>query len=1082
MAFTIIPSPVIAANGEFVDPGSGLKFNVLTEDASSGTGTVQVMQNSYSGTVYTIPDTVSYNGFTYTVTGIGYGAFSSCIGLTSVNFPDSVTIIGNFAFSGCNSLSLLLIPDSVTEIGISAFSGTGITSITIPASVEIIWDYAFQSCSSLTSVTFLSITPPTISSTVFSGAVQTVTVPMGTQADYGFTLSAKLPTGAHISPAAATITGVTVSPWAAEVERGKTMTFSATVSGSGSFSPAVTWSVSSTAGSIFSQTGGVLTVAAAEIASTLTVKAISLADQNVFGEATVSVKSNALQEQFSLPAGSTCYFDLSSMTVDVPLAAKNSALPDISLKWVPFTYVGTVNAYSLDVSTSGNKAASETAAANTSSRSLFLADHVVYKNITWNELNAAGLIFGNNYAANSVSYLLHSLSGGSNISTPSSNEWDQILIKGGHIHNYNLYSWGQDTFRYSASIRIIRGGDTVNYWDYAYASDRYQDTGFRPALEILNTGPFSKGALKTVTYNMGANGTLGSGSLTSAVVVYTGELTLPEITAANGFNYTGTSQIDKLLGWFYETTFYPAGTKLSSLPSGATLTVGYGIPAQNNPPARKSGIAATTTASVTANTACTLNLATIFEDTDNDPLTYKVSVNGADPVATVENYVYTPTAIGNITLVFKANDGTVDSTDTYTVALSANARTYILTISTGTGGSITAGSSGDYAEGAVVTIAASAVANYSFNKWTVTGGGSFANANSASTTFTMPAGAVTITAEFIYSGGGGGSSSGGGGATPATSTYNAEVNAGNGSNVKLPVTVDKSSGNASVDVGTGNSLMSDGKTAVITVPAVPDVDTYTLGIPVPSLSTQDEQSNLAFRTDTGTVPVPSNMLTGVKLPDGSVGISGSKAEISIGRGDKTSLPSDVKTAIGDKPLISLSLIIDGKQIDWSNPDAPVTVSIPYTPTAAELANPESIVIWYIDGSGNTVSVPNGHYDPAAGTVTFTTTHFSYYAVSYNKVGFTDVADTAWYSDAVGFIAARGITTGTGNGKYIPDAKLTRGEFIVMLMKAYDIAPDANPTDNFSDAGSTYYTNYLSAAKRLDISTGVGNNLFPWPCS
>ncbi len=30
----------------------------------------------------------------------------------------------------------------------------------------------------------------------------------------------------------------------------------------------------------------------------------------------------------------------------------------------------------------------------------------------------------------------------------------------------------------------------------------------------------------------------------------------------------------------------------------------------------------------------------------------------------------------------------------------------------------------------------------------------------------------------------------------------------------------------------------------------------------------------------------------------------------------------------------------------------------------------------------------------------------------------------------------------------------------MLMKAYGISPDVNPKDNFTDAGSTYYTDYL----------------------
>ena len=107
----------------------------------------------------------------------------------------------------------------------------------------------------------------------------------------------------------------------------------------------------------------------------------------------------------------------------------------------------------------------------------------------------------------------------------------------------------------------------------------------------------------------------------------------------------------------------------------------------------------------------------------------------------------------------------------------------------------------------------------------------------------------------------------------------------------------------------------------------------------------------------------------------------------------------------------------------------------------------------IDGSGNIVCVPNGRYDPATGTVTFSTTHFSLYAVGYNPASFSDVAPTDWYYKAVSFIAARGITTGAGNGAFSPDAGLTRADFLVMLMKAYGIAPDNNPADNFSDAAA-----------------------------
>lgn len=242
-------------------------------------------------------------------------------------------------------------------------------------------------------------------------------------------------------------------------------------------------------------------------------------------------------------------------------------------------------------------------------------------------------------------------------------------------------------------------------------------------------------------------------------------------------------------------------------------------------------------------------------------------------------------------------------------------------------------------------------------------------------------------------------------------------------------------------------------------------------IPIGDLTKSGSQAAVTIKNEFAQVVAPSNMLTGL------TGIKGKTATIEIGEGDKSTLFDEAKQAIGNRPLITLNLLIDGVQTDWSNPGAPVTVSIPYQPTAAELTHPGSIVLWYIDGKGNLNCVPNGHYDAATGSVIFTTTHFSDYAVGYNKVSFQDVSADAWYDQPVSFIAARGIATGIGNGNFGPNTQLSRGQFIVMLMKAYGITPDENPADNFSDAGNTYYTGYLAAAKRLGISTGVGSNLY-----
>jgi len=87
--------------------------------------------SDYTGDIV-IPNTVIYNGYTYNVTTIGYGAFNSCKTLTSVIIPNSVTSIDHRAFEDCIGLTSVTIPNSITTIAGGAFSNcSGLTSISV---------------------------------------------------------------------------------------------------------------------------------------------------------------------------------------------------------------------------------------------------------------------------------------------------------------------------------------------------------------------------------------------------------------------------------------------------------------------------------------------------------------------------------------------------------------------------------------------------------------------------------------------------------------------------------------------------------------------------------------------------------------------------------------------------------------------------------------------------------------------------------------------------------------------------------------------------------------------------------------
>lgn len=407
----------------------------------------------------------------------------------------------------------------------------------------------------------------------------------------------------------------------------------------------------------------------------------------------------------------------------------------------------------------------------------------------------------------------------------------------------------------------------------------------------------------------------------------------------------------------------------------------------------------------------------------------------------------------------------------FTVSAEPLPPAYTIAATAGTGGTISPSGAVSVAEGENQTFAIAPSGDYAIVSVTVDGVNQGAI---VSYTFYGVTEDHTISASFQYAGGSdSGGSYTGGATTPPPAGSDGNITA-------APPTLNQSTGVASTQISSANlntafqNAQTDSagkKTVEITVPPVENARSYETALPASAL-TSSADTRISVGTAVANVTVPGNMLAGTSLT-GNAGLIIGTADTAA----RENLPDEVRQAIGDRPVIQLTLSVDGRQTDWSNPEAPVTLSIPYTPTPEELLNPEGIVVWYLDGSGNAVSVPDGRYDPATGAVVVDVTHFSDYAVAYHCVSFSDVAKGAWYFKAVSFIAAREITGGTGGGNFSPDMRLTRGQFLVMLMRAYATPPDTSPADNFADAGNTYYTGYLAAAKRLGISGGVGDNLY-----
>lgn len=260
------------------------------------------------------------------------------------------------------------------------------------------------------------------------------------------------------------------------------------------------------------------------------------------------------------------------------------------------------------------------------------------------------------------------------------------------------------------------------------------------------------------------------------------------------------------------------------------------------------------------------------------------------------------------------------------------------------------------------------------------------------------------------------------------------------------------------------------KQVVIDVPLQGNAASYAVQLPTQSLKSADSFV-LTAKIANAFVQIPSNMLSNTNVTADQVSIRVAKASIE-------NLDAATREQIGNRPVIDLSLVAGGNVIAWNNPAAPVTVAIPYTPTAEELKHPEHIVIWYIDGSGKATPVPNSRYDAATGAVIFQTTHFSTYAAVSVFKTFGDLAKVPWAKEAIDAMASRGVIKGTGENTFSPAASIKRADFIALLVRALELHGSGTDAAMFSDVpADAYYYNELAVAKELGIATGFEDNTF-----
>lgn len=307
---------------------------------------------------------------------------------------------------------------------------------------------------------------------------------------------------------------------------------------------------------------------------------------------------------------------------------------------------------------------------------------------------------------------------------------------------------------------------------------------------------------------------------------------------------------------------------------------------------------------------------------------------------------------------------------------------------------------GSYAAGSVVTVRAGSRSGYTFNGWTSGSNVVFDDADATETTFTMPEGSVTVTANWSRDGGS--SSSGRDDSDP-----------------RYAVGIPDKTENGSVSVSPKNASQGDR----VTVTVKPDA-----GYELDSLKVLDKNGKELELTDKG-----DGRFTFI-MPAGKV---------------------EVKAAFTEEVKISPFR------------DVPTDA---YYYEAVKWAQKKGIT----GGIGDGLFGPNQPCTRAQ-IVTFLWRAAGAPVVNY-AMDLTDVSGDAYYAEAVRWALSQGITTGTADGRFSPNAPCTRAQAVTFLFRASKASADGAPA--FSDvAADAYYAEAVKWATDNGITNGTTSSTF-----
>ena len=400
-----------------------------------------------------------------------------------------------------------------------------------------------------------------------------------------------------------------------------------------------------------------------------------------------------------------------------------------------------------------------------------------------------------------------------------------------------------------------------------------------------------------------------------------------------------------------------------------------------------------------------------------------------DGTATFTVQPKTGLAIGSQseTLNISGSDGTSASASVK-LSFTVNA-VYTLTVNLNGGSGSTTGD--QYPAGKVVNIDAGSRSSYRFTGWTSSNGGTFANASNASTTFTMPAGNVTITANWQYDSP----------YIPPTKPDGPSTGTSDGwEDIREEI--------ADADKGDTITIDMNGETEVP-------------GDVWEAIAGKDVTVILDMGEDISWTVAGSDVPTATSFSSMDFGVDMNTSGISV---------DVINSVTGELGSVQITLAHDG-EFGFA-----LTLTAPLgRENAGYWAN-----LYHYDEDAKTLNYETSAQINDQGDVSLRMTHASQYAIviddKNHALPFTDLGENQWYEAAVRYAYTHDIMEGTSPTTFVPNTSLTRAEAVQVLYNL-EGKPEVSGNAAFPDLVEEWYKPAIAWAEQTGVVDGYEDGTF-----